>query len=261
MSTTLYHFTGESLGVIDWCGPTGTDTLVVDSWRVEDAHAVALERHLERFSTSALAHPGVSKDTLQKFFDLVLAHIPRTGSWFPRIELIATPGGPALRYRERVAPAWSSEVTLALAPHDPRTSPHTKGPDLEALLALRSAVGDPASTEAVIMSPEGFVVEGAYSSLMIWPHHSDSAVITPTSTPRIPSITESVLLDIAADTEIEVSERPCTLAELAGAEVWVLSALHGIRLATHCVGGPDLGNQPHRRDHWQSQWWARRSAL
>jgi branched-subunit amino acid aminotransferase/4-amino-4-deoxychorismate lyase len=225
---------------------------------VEDGHTVAIERHLERFRTSALAQSGISARTLEGFFAQVLGHIPRTGSWFPRIELVATPGGPALRYRERVAPAWSGEVSLGVARHDPRTTPHTKGPDLEALLALRSALGNPATTEALILSPEGYLVEGAYSSIMVWPQRSSSIVVAPSSPPRIPSVTEAVLTEIASESGVEVSERSFTLADLEGAEVWVLSALHGIRVAHEFFNGPQLGVIPGRRDQWQAQWWARK---
>jgi len=261
MSTTLYQFTGETLGPLEWCGSTGTTTLVADSWRVEDGHAVALDLHLERFRASALQHSDVAEATLDKFYGEVIDHIPRTGSWFPRIELVATAGGPTLRYRERVAPAWSTEVVVGVASHDPRTTPTIKGPDLEALLALRSALGDPTSTEALIMSPAGFLIEGAYSSIIIWPEHSDEMVIAPRTPPRIPGITEAVLLDVAAANGVSVHQRALSLDDLERAEVWVLSALHGIRLATRFLHGPELRSDPTRRNHWHAQWWSRRTAL
>ncbi len=260
MSTTLYQFTGEHLGAIEWCDPVRGQTLVADSWRVQDGKAVALERHEDRFSASAQAH-GVSESTLRAFFSRVREHIPSRGSWFPRIEVAHSPGGPTLRYRERVAPAWETTVTLALGAADPRTHPLTKGPDLEALMALRASVADQGATEALIATPDGTLVEGAYSSVLAWPARTGSLVVTPSHLPRIPSITESVLLDIARASGVEVLEQTLLISDLEDAEVWIISALHGIRLATAIVDGPALRTDSARRNQWQSAWWNQAKSL
>jgi len=261
MSVTLFGFTGERLGALEWCDPVRGETLVADSWRVENAEAVAMEWHQERFSRSVRERSDISAETLEKFFTEVRAQIPRSGSWFPRIELAQTPGGPTLRYRERPAPLWNPEVTLSVAPEDPRTTPFTKGPDLEALMALRRNAGDPARTEALIVSPEGLVQEGAYSSLMVWPQESKEIFIVPRDTPRIPSVTESVVIEVAQERNIPVVERAVTLRDLAGSEVWILSAAQGIRRATTFVDGPELSYEPGRRAQWQAWWWAKRTPL
>ena len=140
MSQILYQFSGERFSPIEWCDPARQTTLVADSFRVEDGRVVALERHLERFSDSVLSNTDLIPDRLHAFLSALVSAIPAEGSWFPRIEAVETPGGATLRYRERPAPPWSSEVVIARAPHDPRRFPHTKGPDLEALLALRTQV-------------------------------------------------------------------------------------------------------------------------
>ncbi len=254
MSSTLYQFTGERLGAIEWCDPVRGQTLVADSWRVDDAQAVALPRHEARFAASARAL-GIDESTLRVFCSQVRAQIPATGSWFPRIELVHTPGGPTLRYRERVAPALSTEVVLAVAETDPRTNPLTKGPDLEALLALRASVGSLGATEALIVAPDGTLVEGAYSTLMVWPDDTDALVVVPSDVPRIPSITESVLVDRAKGLGIEVLERRLSLDDLDRAEVWVVSALHGIRRTTSLIDGPELRRDPGKRNEWQAAWW------
>jgi branched-subunit amino acid aminotransferase/4-amino-4-deoxychorismate lyase len=261
MSVRLFGFTGERLGALDWCDPVRGETLVADSWRVENAEAVAFEWHQERFSRSVRERADITTGSLDKFFTEVRAHIPHSGSWFPRIELAHTPGGPTLRYRERPAPQWNPEVALKVAPHDPRTTPLTKGPDLEALMAVRVAVGDPATTEALIVSPEGLVQEGAYSSIMVWPEDSEEAFIVPRDTPRIPSVTEAVVVELAQERNISVVERSLTVSDLADSEVWILSAVQGIRLATTLVNGPELSHKPGRRVEWQSAWWSRRAPL
>jgi branched-subunit amino acid aminotransferase/4-amino-4-deoxychorismate lyase len=260
MSTRLFGFSGERLGAIEWCDPVAGETLVADSWRVQDSDVVGLERHHDRFITSALAS-GLEKNTLIRFWDEVIARLPRAGSWFPRVEVTATRGGPTLRYRERPAPAWSAEVTLALGSSDPRSRPLIKGPDLEALMALRGSVAPLGAQEALIVSEQGTLIEGAYSTLMIWEHGSTELSVVPSATPRIPSVTEAILREIALSEGVAVRERELTLDQLAGADVWVLSASQGIRLAVSVVGAAPLAPERERRDAWQSLWWAKRESL
>jgi branched-subunit amino acid aminotransferase/4-amino-4-deoxychorismate lyase len=260
MSTRLFSFSGEALGAIEWCDPVAGETLVADSWRVESGQAVALERHRDRFFASA-AHHGLESAKLSAFWDAVIAAIPLEGSWFPRVEVVATPGGPTLRYRERVAPAWNAEVIVARASHDPRRHPHTKGPDLEALLALRASVAPLGAGEAIITTDHDCLVEGAYSSLMVWLPGSDSPLVVPPSTPHLRGVTESVITDLAGELGVAIHQRDLSVRELEGSELWILSALHGIRVATAFIDGPPLGSVPGRRDTWQSAWWSQAKAL
>ena len=183
-----------------------------------------------------------------------MSTIPAEGSWFPRIEAVETPGGATLRYRERPAPPWSSEVVIARAPHDPRRLPHTKGPDLEALLALRTQVAPVGATEAIITTADDLLVEGAYSSLMIWRAGHDYPPVIPPATPHLPCITEAVLTDYSRSAGIPIVAEDLSVSTLEGAEVWILSALHGIRVATAFVEGPSLGMVPGRRELWQEHW-------
>jgi branched-subunit amino acid aminotransferase/4-amino-4-deoxychorismate lyase len=254
MSQILCQFSEGAFTPIEWCDPARQTTLVADSFRVEDGWVVALERHLERFSASVLATTDTPADRLEPFVAALPARLPRQGSWFPRIEAVDTPGGATLRYRERPAPTWSAEVVVARAPHDPRRYPHIKGPDLEALLSLRTAVAPLGAQEAILVSQDDYLMEGAYSSLMIWRAGEDHPTVVPPSTPHLPGITEQLLLDIAQSHTVPVSHEDLRVSDLEGAELWILSALHGIRVATSFVGGPALSPVPHRRDHWQS-WW------
>ena len=227
---------------------------MADSFRVEDGQVVAPERHLERFSDSVLSNTDLIPDRLHAFLSALVSAIPDEGSWFPRIEAVETPGGATLRYRERPAPPWSSEVVIARAQHDPRRFPHTKGPDLEALLALRTQVAPLGATEAIITTADDLLVEGAYSSLMIWRAGNDHPTVIPPTTPHLPGITEAVLADYARSAGIPVVAEDVSVSDLEGAEVWILSALHGIRVATAFVEGPSLGMVPGRRELWQEHW-------
>ena len=258
MSSRLYQFSGTALGAIEWCDSSLQKTLVADSWRCADGQSVALERHRERFTGSA-ATAGLDDAVVSRFWAAVIEALPREGSCFPRVEVVATSGGPTLRYREREAPEWLDTVTLAPGTHDPRTHPLIKGPDLEALMALRRSVANVGATEALILSPDGSVIEGAYSTMMVWPKDSAALSVVGPAWPRIPSVTESVLLDIARTRGVDVTKKTMTLDSLEGAEIWILSALHGIRVATELHGGPEIALQPGRRDDWHRAWWASRT--
>lgn len=258
MSSRLYQFSGTSLGAIEWCDPSRHESAVADSWRVEDGTAVALDRHISRFNASAEKF-GLERRTLAQFWRAVLEALPRTGAWFPRVEVHITSGGPTLRYREREAPPWVETVSLARGASDPRRTPLTKGPDLDALMALRRSVADVGATEALIMSAGGAVIEGAYSTVALWRAGSSVLSVVGPHWPRIPSVTESVLRDIATQRGIAVREDTLDFEALEGAEVWILSALHGIRLATELHGGPRITSVSGRRDDWQRAW--RHSAL
>jgi hypothetical protein len=58
-----------------------------------------------------------------------------------------------------------------------------------------------------------------------------------------------------------VHEETAQVSDLDGAEVWILSALHGIRHTSHIVGGPAVNPDTTRRDQWQAAWWETSTAL
>lgn len=220
---------------------------VADSWLMVDGAVAGLERHIERFSASVRhAFPQLDVDS---FARAVLAALPRAGRWFPRIEAIDDGGEPVLRLRIRDAPEPLTEVTLATAPRDPRTAPTVKGPDLEASGALRTelAVG-----EAVILDGDGNIAEGAWSSIVWW--EGDSLHAVDPSISRLPSVTESLILDYARSIGAPVTSSRTRPEELDRAEVWVLTALHGIRVATEWRNGPSLRIEPGRAERWRSEY-------
>ena len=261
MSSRLFQFSGEKLGAIEWCEPHGGDTVVADSWFVQDGQSVAFDRHCARFLHSAKTDFGADEALITSFLDAVAQAIPREGSWFPRIELHTSQGGLTLHYREREAPKRETTVSLAVGSHDPRTVPHRKGPDLDKLMSLRRSVSSLGATEAVILSDTGHIVEGAYSTLVWWKKDAEHLSVVHPSLSRIPSVTESVVIDIAHERGIEVVPELATLSDLEGAEVWVLSALHGIRLTTAFLGGPGVSNDGVRHAQWHTAWWEQRTSL
>ncbi|MFM2353662.1 MAG: hypothetical protein RLZZ608_1068, partial [Actinomycetota bacterium] len=184
------------------------------------------------------------------FWRDVVAALPRTGDWFPRVELRHRADGTQLGLRLRPTPPPSTEVVVATAPHDPRTQPLIKGPDLDRLQALRVAVQPSGAGEAIIVDAHGTLIEGAYSGLLWW--KGETLVRPRDAVPRIPSVTVRLVLEAARADGVELAEADAVPAELEGCELWVLSALHGLRTATHWIDGPALtvSQQADRGRRW-----------
>lgn len=235
----LHAWTSEGWRVVDWCDPHEGCLLVADSWRVREGRVRGLDRHRARFlGAVADRHPDA-----EAAFDAALAVLPRTGDVFPRIELRERGGGTALTLRLRPTPPTSADVVVATAPHDPRTRPLIKGPDLDALQRLRVAVHPLGAGEAVIVDAQGRVVEGAYSGLLWW--RGETLVQPAAGLARIPSVTVSLVLDAARAEGVAITSEEAAPHDLAACELWVLSALHGLRVATAWVDGPTLAHPVH----------------
>jgi branched-subunit amino acid aminotransferase/4-amino-4-deoxychorismate lyase len=75
------------------------------------------------------------------------------------------------------------------------------------------------------------------------------------------SVTESIVVDLAQEQGVAVVDTLATPEDLSGTEVWVLSALHGIRLATEWRDGPDLSDASERAEDWRARYANRRTRL
>jgi hypothetical protein len=216
--------------------------VVADSWRVIDGTARAIALHRDRFL--ATAGSGATA-----FWDAAIAAIPRTGDWFPRVELHST-GCLVLRLRP-TPPTHRSAILATWGEADPRTVPAIKGPDIDSLLRIRAAVQSEGATEAVILGPDGYIVDGAYSALLWW--RGDILCGPPRTSPRVDSVTSRTVLALATALGLDTYEEAVTPAEIEGTELWVLSALHGARIATAWSHGPQLAEKPGRLGAWQSR--------
>ncbi len=225
---------------LDWCDPGGTDRLLVaDSWRVVEGRVRGLDRHRARFLAAAAPY----RDDAEQFWLDVVAALPLTGDWFPRVELRDRADGSQLSLRLRPTPVTSTEVDVATAPFDPRTLPLVKGPDLDALLALRTAVQPRGAGEAIIVDAQGRVVEGAYSGLLWW--RGETLVRPYEALPRIPSVTADLVVEAARAAGVSIADEDAHPDDLQGCELWVLSALHGLRTARRWIDGPELAAARH----------------
>jgi len=247
--------------------------LVADSWLVDDGRVLALDLHRARFGAAAGDVDGV-----EAFWHACLAAIPREGAWFPRVELAETgvdvriardphiysgladadadagagTGArvvPELRFRLRAAPERNRSVRLVTADGDPRRHPGVKGADFPAQDRLRAAARVRGAEESVILSPDGHIVEGAYSALLWW--RGDALHHPPSELTRVPSVTARSVLGLAAALGVEVREEAAAPADLEGCEVWAASALHGPRIVIGWVDGPLTAEEPGRLGLWR----------
>lgn len=253
VDTTIYRWANGSLALEEWCDTNPGQIVAADSFLLVDGTVAHVDRHFARFERG-LHTQGVDADRAQ-FESDVRDVLPRDGRWFPRIEAVDYGDGVLFRVLVRPAPDALESATLATATTDPRTKPSIKGPDLATLGNLRRDAG---ADEAIILT-DGNIAEGAWSSIVWWAndqlHRVDPTI------PRLESVTESVLVDHARYIGAPVIDSVATPEQLEGAEVWILSALHGIRTVTEWVDGPSLHIEPGRAEYWRQQYVNHRRAI
>jgi len=239
----------------EWVDPPvdedALEVLAADSFVVDDSLIVGFPRHRERFYAACVDAGVDDSDAFHDFVERSMLWFPREGRWFPKLDLVTNGAENWFRYHHRIAPAPQDTARLALATQDTRHVPWRKGPDLARMAQVRAEVSDVAD-EAVILSPEGIIIEGAYSSIVVIDPEGEFS-ITPPHYPRIDSVTEQLVRELIHDEHWDVIKRAHTVAELEGKEVWVLSALHGIRIATDIVGGPPLVVNMERRNEFHNR--------
>lgn len=255
--SVVYRWHGGDLHPLDHGELSDSAVAVADSWLVTDGETLALDLHRERFLRGAAR---LQSPDLEAFWTAAIAAIPREGDWFPRTEVLVAQGAPLAIFHLRPAPERSRSVRVAshLGP-DPRSQPTIKGPDTAALLVARKLAKERGADEAVILSPEHFVVEGAYSAFLWW--RGDVLCAPSPELERVDSVTARSVIALATALGVQVYYESVTPAELDGCEIWSLSALHGIRIVTAWVGGPNPAEQPGRLALWRARLERLRRAL
>ncbi len=173
--------------------------------------------------------------------------LPLQGRWFPSVEL--TGRGFVLRLRRAPPPVREARVVVG-APGDPRRWPRRKGPDLALLAGLRASAAPRGGDELLLRDDAGGLLEGALSSLLWW---EDDALCTTPDERTLPGVTRGLLLAGAAARGVELRVRTPQPAELAGREVWLTSALHGIRVVTAWVDPRQAAGAATRAPEWREE--------
>jgi branched-subunit amino acid aminotransferase/4-amino-4-deoxychorismate lyase len=202
---------------------------VADSFLVAEGKVRGIDLHRDRFTTSCTTL-GVAAG---EFWDESLSRLPLTGRWFPRFEL-----ADELALQIRPAPATGGRIRVAVHDGpDPRTNPRVKGPDLAVLGELKARAASAYGADEVLLTGlDGVVLEAAYSGVLWW--EDDVLCVPPGDRSVLPSVTVKLLRQIAASRGVEVAERARTAAQLPGLEVWLVSALHGIRPVEAWLAAP-----------------------
>jgi branched-subunit amino acid aminotransferase/4-amino-4-deoxychorismate lyase len=241
MNTAMNTATDQ--GVRRWWDPDGGwstadaagTVLVIDSWLVDEGRVRGLDRHAERFGSACDRFCGPGAERTNRFLRAVAESLPARGRWFPRVELVETGSGTRLRMWLRPAPPRTATVRLwTAAGPDRRRLPAVKGADLDHLASLRAAAARAGADEALLVSAEGHVVEGASTSIVWW--RGDVLCGPPPGPGLLPGITRALLGELAGAAGHQVVTEQATASDLAGVPVWTLNALHGIRPVTDGLG-------------------------
>lgn len=232
----FYCFRDGSLVLVTEGQQSEVQLEVADSWLVEDGRVRSLNAHFDRFARWVAEVSPECTSSLQAFFEAVKDMTPSVGRWFPRIEFHAEAEAPHhLFLRLRKAPEQLGNVVLWTFPDaDPRQNPVVKGPDLSLGMQMRRNAKMHGADEAVLMSKDGFILEGALSSLVWW--RGDTLCSSSHDLPWLPSITREEIFSIANQMGFSTRLERAKPADLVGLEIWALSSLQGIRVVTDWVG-------------------------
>ena len=209
-----------------------------DSWFVQDGRVRALDRHRARF-TDAAVQVGLVDVVTDDFWAAVNEKFPATGEWFPRVDVLESPsdGSRVLAFRLRPAPQRTKELRVLVPSYsDPRTTPGRKGPDIALLEQLRSqARAEYNCDEVLLLSEDGYVIEGATTSLLWW--DGDILCAPDPDLGPLPGVTSSLILDEARARSVPVDFRRVPPEALIDDEMWLVNALNGVRRAKALIDG------------------------
>ncbi|WP_217132017.1 aminotransferase class IV [Leucobacter chinensis] len=214
------------------------DSLLID---IADGTPVArgLPLHLERFRAGVRERAGERHEALlDNFFELALQSIDEyaraNGPAFPRFECWQDRATFRFELALRPAPKITSKIALTTAQQPAADDAHLKGPNIERYGRVMKRLGG----EALFVNDRGHAIEGTTTSLVWWREGRLMHAPRVTVRPRVASITERLVTEIADRLGYETGTELCSPLELAETELWALNALHGIRPVTLLDGTP-----------------------
>jgi branched-subunit amino acid aminotransferase/4-amino-4-deoxychorismate lyase len=223
--------------------------LVADSFLLDEGRVRGWDEHRLRFDESCR---GVGYEPAANVYERLAEILPRTGRWFPRVELVALSSG--LRMRLHVRPTLERRAEITVWPVTPARaliSPRHKGPDLQFLVALRAQAEERGAHEALMLDDRGYAIEGALSNLMWW--EDDVLCAVPEDAPILPGVTRALLLRIARARGQAVRLAIPRLAELREREVWLTNSLHGVSRVGAWSDGAASAFGPRRAAEWHAR--------
>lgn len=230
--------------------------VVADSFRVRigshGAEVRGLQHHVSRFSRSVREASAGEAPGTGNFLSDAAVRIAAFGAGFPRWELWeSAPGVYAHRLSLRPLPELLEAVDLVTVGNVRLEHPERKGPNIPVFARINRGCG----AEAVLTDTHGSVREGATTSLVWW--DGDTLCVS-ASLERVPSVTEHLVREIAANAGIHTEAADAAPSALHGREVWAVNALHGIRPVTRFDGvtapGPHLARLAHFRTQLDGTW-------
>jgi branched-subunit amino acid aminotransferase/4-amino-4-deoxychorismate lyase len=208
--------------------------LVADSFLVEDGKVRSLDLHIDRFKRALALKAPELETTFQDFFNQSITLIPRTGRYFPKLE-VQEAGTPTFVFTLRDAPEQLGPATLWTYPYpDPRKDLSVKGPELSLGYELRTLAQAQGADEAILLNEHNEISEGALSSLVWW--RGDVLCAPGDEIPWLESVTRKEIFHIAQSLGIATRYEHRTPQDLIGLELWLLSSLQGIRVVKSWLG-------------------------
>ena len=245
----FYLYKNGTLAAISEPAEQEVGLAVADSFLVENGAMRGRKLHEDRFRAGVAETSPEYAEELDRFFEQAFELVPKQGRWWPRFELHLGAQSPNQLYlRLRAAPEPLGNATLwTLNEPDPRSNPSIKGPDLSLGQQLRRKAKMHGADEAVLLDSNGNIAEGALSSLVWW--RGETLCAPSDSITWLPSVTRTLVLEIAKQSGVEVRFEEARPESLIGCEVWLLSALNGIRPVTNWV---DLAGELSKPTHVDS---------
>jgi branched-subunit amino acid aminotransferase/4-amino-4-deoxychorismate lyase len=232
--------------------PDDGKLLAADSWLVYDGRCRGLSMHRDRFLLACRA-AGAATSEVVGFWTAVIACLPRSGTWFPRVEAVAGHHGAPIELRVRIRAALPSRQPVRLhvwSGPDPRRVPRCKGPDLARLSQLHAQVATRPTDEVLLTTARDVVLETTSGSILWW--EGEQLCFPAPSLRLLPGVTARMIQQIARESGMRIRPRLARVAQLHERECWVVNALHGIR-AVNCWADPAMtAGQSHRAAIWQA---------
>lgn len=224
MTRILRFANGELHAAKDPIEP-GTSPEVADSMLMLKGAVRNLDVHRERFAAQLAEVAPEFVDQLPRFYELAATELANENEVFPRIDYYDG----SLWLRVRPVPELNQTTELISHHFDVAKAP-IKGPNI----ALYTALNQQNACDTLRLDSDSNVIETATSAVVWWMRDEGKSetLHRVAIEDRIPSTTERFVIRHAQDNGFKIVESTVHAAELLGAEVWTVNALHGIRFVT-----------------------------